>query len=166
MTLIFFLFLSTDPYVSYPYVSYCVYLTNTASVKKFLIIQVSLKVAREEHQKQELLHLQDKEQLSERLHEKDVQYQDLLRDTKLKHTEELESLRVSFENRQRETEKRYSIRFASLRTELHLRLKSEVRVGEFDRSVAYVKDSLITTWAEMSFRGVDHRSRTFLWSHL
>ena len=96
-----------------------------------------MKVAREEHQKQELLHLQDKEQLSERLHEKDVQYQDLLRDTKLKHTEELESLRVSFENRQRETEKRYSIRFASLRTELHLRLKSEVRVGEFAGSVAY-----------------------------
>ena len=95
-----------------------------------------MKVAREEHQKQELLHLQDKEQLSERLHEKDVQYQDLLRDTKLKHTEELESLRVSFENRQRETEKRYSIRFASLRTELHLRLKSEVRLEEFAGSVA------------------------------
>ena len=70
--------------------------------------------------------MQDKEQLTERLHEKDLQYQDLLRDTKLKHTEELETLRVSFENRLRETEKRYSIRFASLRTELHLRLKSEV----------------------------------------
>ena len=101
-----------------------------------------MKVAREEHQKQELLHLQDKEQLSERLHEKDVQYQDLLRDTKLKHTEELESLRVSFENRQRETEKRYSIRFASLRTELHLRLKSEVRVGKFAGSVAYYVTSM------------------------
>ena len=35
MTLIFFLFLSTDPYVSYPYVSYCVYSKYELSILIF-----------------------------------------------------------------------------------------------------------------------------------
>ena len=37
--------------------------------------QISLKVARDEHQKQEQLHLDEKQELLDRLHEKDVQYQ-------------------------------------------------------------------------------------------
>ena len=83
-------------------------------------------MAREEHQKQEQLHLQDREQLTESLHEKDLQYQELLRDTKMRHAEEMLQASESFEERLRETEKRYTTRFAALRTELHLRLKTEV----------------------------------------
>ncbi len=37
--------------------------------------QISLKVARDEHQKQEQLHLDEKQELLDRIHEKDVQYQ-------------------------------------------------------------------------------------------
>ena len=87
---------------------------------------MSLKVAREEHQKQEQLHLQDREQLTESLHQKDLQYQELLRDTKMRHAEEMLHASESFEERLRETEKRYTARFSSLRTELHLRVKTEV----------------------------------------
>ena len=90
--------------------------------------KVSLKVAREEHQKQEQLHLQDREQLTESLHEKDLQYQELLRDTKMRHAEDMLQASESFEERLRETEKRYTTRFAALRTELHLRLKTEVGI--------------------------------------
>ena len=89
---------------------------------------MSLKVAREEHQKQEQLHLQDQEQLTESLHQKDLQFQELLRDTKLRHAEEMLLASESFEERLRETERRYTSRFAALRTELHLRLKTEVRL--------------------------------------
>ena len=87
-----------------------------------------MKVAREEHQKQEQLHLQDREQLTESLHQKDLQYQELLRDTKMRHAEEMLHASESFEERLRETEKRYTARFSSLRTELHLRVKTEVNV--------------------------------------
>ena len=83
-------------------------------------------MAREEHQKQEQLHLQDREQLTESLHQKDLQYQELLRDTKMRHAEEMLHASESFEERLRETEKRYTARFSSLRTELHLRVKTEV----------------------------------------
>ena len=85
-------------------------------------------MAREEHQKQEQLHLQDREQLTESLHQKDLQYQELLRDTKMRHAEEMLHASESFEERLRETEKRYTARFSSLRTELHLRVKTEVNV--------------------------------------
>ena len=70
--------------------------------------------------------MQDREQLTESLHEKDLQYQELLRDTKMRHAEEMLHASESFEERLRETEKRYTTRFAALRTELHLRLKTEV----------------------------------------
>ncbi len=40
-----------------------------------LNFQISLKVARDEHQKQEQLHLDEKQELMDRLHEKDIQFQ-------------------------------------------------------------------------------------------
>ena len=39
-------------------------------------------MAREEHQKQEQQHLNDKQVLTNQLHDKDKQYQQLIRDTK------------------------------------------------------------------------------------
>ena len=84
-------------------------------VKPCLISQISLKVSREEHQKTEQLHLNDKKMLQDQLHSKDRQYQEILRDAKLQHSEAVERLRQSFEERAREIEKRYSDRYATLR---------------------------------------------------
>lgn len=83
-------------------------------------------MSREEHQKIENLHLSDKRQLQDQLHVKDRQYQEIMRNAKQQHAESVERLRQSFEERAREIEKRYSDRFVALRSELHLRLKSEV----------------------------------------
>ena len=104
---------------------------------------MSLKVAREEHQKQEQLHLQDREQLTESLHQKDLQYQELLRDTKMRHAEEMLHASESFEERLRETEKRYTARFSSLRTELHLRVKTEVNnVFKFEIKLLAIRHTM------------------------
>ena len=46
----------------------------------------------------------------------------------MRHAEEMLHASESFEERLRETEKRYTARFSSLRTELHLRVKTEVNV--------------------------------------
>ena len=89
-----------------------------------------MKVAREEHQRQEQQHLNDKQLLTEQLHEKDKQYQTLIRDTKATQSEEIERLREAFEERVREMEKRYSTRVSNLRHDLQLRLKSEVSETE------------------------------------
>ena len=91
---------------------------------------LSLKVAREEHQRQEQQHLNDKQLLTAQLHDKDKQYQELLRDTKTSQSEEIERLREGFEERVREMEKRYSTRVSNLRHDLQLRLKSEVSETE------------------------------------
>ena len=48
-----------------------------------------MKVAREEHQKIEQLHLNDKRLLNDGLHAKDKQYTEVLRNMKLKHGEEV-----------------------------------------------------------------------------
>ena len=77
--------------------------------------QISLKVSREEHQKTEQLHLVDKKMLQDQLHSKDRQYQEILRNAKMQHSEAVERLRQSFEERAREIEKRYSDRFVALR---------------------------------------------------
>ena len=53
--------------------------------------------------------------LQDQLHSKDRQYQEILRDAKLQHSEAVERLRQSFEERAREIEKRYSDRYATLR---------------------------------------------------
>ncbi len=50
---------------------------------------------------------------------------------KLKQSEEVERLRHEFEERVREIERRYSNRFSALRSELQLRLKSEVKLQFF-----------------------------------
>ena len=86
-----------------------------------LFSQISLKVAREEHQKIEQLHLNDKRQLGDVVHAKDKQYQEILRNMKLQQSETVEKMRQSFEERVREIEKRYSDRFVTLRSELQLR---------------------------------------------
>ena len=57
--------------------------------KTFAEFQISLKVAREEHQKIEQLHLNDKRLLNDGLHAKDKQYTEVLRNMKLKHGEEV-----------------------------------------------------------------------------
>ena len=49
-----------------------------------------MKVARDEHQKQEQQHLNDKQVLTNQLHDKDKQYQQLIRDTKATQSEEIE----------------------------------------------------------------------------
>ncbi len=49
-------------------------------------------MAREEHQRQEQQHLNDKQLLTEQLHEKDKQYQELIRDTKATQSEEVKYL--------------------------------------------------------------------------
>ena len=85
------------------------------------IVQVSLKVAREEHQKIEQLHLNDKRQLQDVVHAKDKQYGEILRNMKLQQSEMAEKMGQSFEERVREIEKRYSDRFLTLRSELQLR---------------------------------------------
>ena len=72
-------------------------------------------MSREEHQKTEQLHLVDKKMLQDQLHSKDRQYQEILRNAKLQHSEAVERLRQSFEERAREIEKRYSDRFVALR---------------------------------------------------
>ena len=82
---------------------------------------VSLKVAREESQKVEQLHLEDKRQLKGQLDAKDKQYRDLLRSMQMQHSEESEKMRQAFEDRVREIERRYSDRFVGLRSELQLR---------------------------------------------
>ena len=46
----------------------------------------------------------------------------------MRHAEDMLQASESFEERLRETEKRYTTRFAALRTELHLRLKTEVGI--------------------------------------
>ena len=89
-----------------------------------------MKVAREEHQKQEQQHLNDKQLLTEQVYEKDKQYQELIRDTKATQSEEIERLRDNFEERVREMERRYSTRVNNLRQDLQLRLKSEVSETE------------------------------------
>ena len=61
------------------------------------------------------------------IHAKDKSYQDTLRNLKLKQSDNLEKSRQTFEARVRDIEKRYSDRFVTLRSELQLRLKSEVR---------------------------------------
>lgn len=85
-------------------------------------------MAREEHQRQEQQHLNDKQLLTEQLQEKDRQYQELIRDIKGTQSEEVEKLRELFEERVREMEKRYSTRVNNLRNDLQLRLKSEVHM--------------------------------------
>ena len=55
---------------------------NLFFFKPDVLLQLSLKVAREEHQKQEQQHLNDKQVLTNQLHDKDKQYQQLIRDTK------------------------------------------------------------------------------------
>lgn len=91
---------------------------------------LSLKVAREEHQRQEQQHLNDKQRLTDQIQEKDKQYQELIRDSKATQSEETERLREHFEERVREMEKRYSTRVNNLRNDLQLRLKSEVSETE------------------------------------
>ena len=51
------------------------------------LFQLSLKVAREEHQRQEQQHLNDKHRLTEQLYAKDRQYQEMIRDTKATQSE-------------------------------------------------------------------------------
>ena len=46
-----------------------------------------MKVAREEHQRQEQQHLNDKHRLTEQLYAKDRQYQEMIRDTKATQSE-------------------------------------------------------------------------------
>ena len=82
---------------------------------RMMLFQISLKVSREEHQKTEQLHLNDKKMLQDQLHTKDRQYQEILRNAKLQHSEAVERLRQSFEERAREIEKRYSDRYVTLR---------------------------------------------------
>ena len=82
---------------------------------------LSLKVAREEHQRQEQQHLNDKQRLTDQLYEKDRQYQEMIRDTKATQSEEVERMREHFEERVREMEKRYSTRVSTLRNDLQLR---------------------------------------------
>ena len=84
---------------------------------------LSLKVAREEHQRQEQQHLNDKQRLTDQLYEKDRQYQEMIRDTKATQSEEVERMREHFEERVREMEKRYSTRVSTLRNDLQLRLE-------------------------------------------
>ena len=55
--------------------------------KKCYLFQLSLKVAREEHQRQEQQHLNDKHRLTEQLYAKDRQYQEMIRDTKATQSE-------------------------------------------------------------------------------
>ena len=74
--------------------------------------------------------MNDKQVLTEQLHDKDKQYQQLIRDTKATQSEEIERLREQFEERVREMEKRYSTRVNNLRNDLQLRLKSEVSETE------------------------------------
>ena len=92
-----------------------------------LKFQISLKVSREEHQKTEQLHLNDKKMLQDQLHSKDRQYQDVLRNAKLQHSEAVERLRQSFEERAREIEKRYSDRYVTLRNATRYRIPSRIR---------------------------------------
>ncbi|XP_040573564.1 dynein regulatory complex subunit 4 [Lepeophtheirus salmonis] len=87
---------------------------------------VSMKVNREENQKQEQLHLNDKKQLMDRLAKKDEKYQEVLRQSKLKQVEEIEKSREEFEERVQEMEQRYSNRYMNLRNEYELRLKTEL----------------------------------------
>eukprot|EP00095_Tigriopus_kingsejongensis_P009325 maker-scaffold486_size158769-snap-gene-0.31 protein:Tk09325 transcript:maker-scaffold486_size158769-snap-gene-0.31-mRNA-1 annotation:"hypothetical protein TRIADDRAFT_24206" len=91
---------------------------------------ISLKVAKEEYQKTEQLHLNDKRQLQEQHHTKDKQYQEILRNLKITNAEQLERQGQTFENRVLDIEKRYTDRFVTMRQELHLRLKSEVSETE------------------------------------
>jgi growth arrest-specific protein 8 len=100
---------------------------------------VSLKVTREEHQKIEQLHMNDKSQLQDQIHTKNLQYQEILRSNKLQNNEEIEMLRQTFEDRVRDIERRYSDRFVSLREELQLRLKSELSDTE-ERKNAQIED--------------------------
>lgn len=90
--------------------------------------QVSLKVAREEQRQQEQQHLRDKQALSAELHTKDKQYTQLIRDGKLKQTEQVEDLRSKFEEQAREMENRYQERYSDLRAELGLRARTEVKL--------------------------------------
>ena len=90
--------------------------------------QVSLKVAREEQRQQEQQHLRDKQALSAELHTKDKQYTQLIRDGKLKQTEQVEDLRSKFEEQAREMENRYQERYSDLRAELGLRARTEVNL--------------------------------------
>ena len=87
---------------------------------------VSLKVAREEWRQQEQNHLQDKQQLSRELHDKDKEYTQLIRDIKLKQMEQVEELRSKFEEQAREMEHRYQERYTDLRGDLGLRARTEV----------------------------------------
>ena len=87
---------------------------------------MSLKVAREEQRQQEQQHLRDKQTLSGELHTKDKQYTQLIRDGKLKQTEQVEDLRSKFEEQAREMENRYQERYSDLRAELGLRARTEV----------------------------------------
>eukprot|EP00096_Caligus_rogercresseyi_P006278 TRINITY_DN22610_c0_g1_i1.p1 TRINITY_DN22610_c0_g1~~TRINITY_DN22610_c0_g1_i1.p1 ORF type:complete len:364 (-),score=118.24 TRINITY_DN22610_c0_g1_i1:9-1100(-) len=91
---------------------------------------VSLKVNREEHQKQEQLHLNDKKQMKDRLAKKDEEYQEVLRQSKLKQAEEIQKSREEFEERIQEMESRYSNRYMNLRNEHELRLKTELSTTE------------------------------------
>ena len=72
--------------------------------------------------------MNDKQLLNHELHEKDRQYQELIRDIKGTQSEEVERLREHFEEKVREMEKRYSTRVSNLRSDLQLRLKSEVKL--------------------------------------
>ena len=99
---------------------------NELSLQRNNCAQVSLKVAREEQRQQEQQHLRDKQALSGELHTKDKQYTQLIRDGKLKQTEQVEDLRSKFEEQAREMESRYQERYSDLRAELGLRARTEV----------------------------------------
>ena len=70
----------------------------------------------------------------------------------MRHAEEMLHASESFEERLRETEKRYTARFSSLRTELHLRVKTEVNnVFKFEIKLLTIRHLLLVMKMIMIF---------------
>ncbi|PSN52192.1 Growth arrest-specific protein 8 [Blattella germanica] len=87
---------------------------------------VSLKMAQDDYNEQEMELLKDKRELKSQLKEQEVTHQDEVRTIQMNHSEEISKLRETFEVEAREIEAKFEKRLAVQRAELSLRHRMEL----------------------------------------
>ncbi|GFG33238.1 hypothetical protein Cfor_04551 [Coptotermes formosanus] len=87
---------------------------------------VSLKMAQDDYNEQEMELLRDKRKLKTQQKEQGLAHQDEIQTICMNHSEELSKIRATFEVEAREIEEKYEKRLATQRNELNLRHKMEL----------------------------------------
>ncbi|KAJ9601822.1 hypothetical protein L9F63_000004 [Diploptera punctata] len=87
---------------------------------------VSLKMAQDDYNEQEMELLKDKKELKSQLKEKKMSHQDEIRTIRMNHSEEVSKLRETFEVEAREIEAKFEKRLVTQRSELNSRHRLEL----------------------------------------